>query len=78
MAGAGSDPWRPAQGLPSTIPTSLLPGLCREEVARFSFLLGIPVVALAGLNAIGDAVQQSGTMGRLPLLAGAPLPPSVP
>ncbi len=54
----------------STITTSLLLGLRREDAARFSFLLGIPAVALAGLSEIGDAVQQSGSTGVLPLLVG--------
>ncbi len=54
----------------STITSSLLLGLRREDAARFSFLLGIPAVALAGLSEIGDVVQQSGSTGLLPLLVG--------
>lgn len=54
----------------STITTSLLVGLRREDAARFSFLLGIPAVALAGLSEIGDAVQASGSTGLGPLLVG--------
>jgi undecaprenyl-diphosphatase len=54
----------------STITTSLLVGLKREDAARFSFLLGIPAVALAGLSEIGDAVKASGSTGVLPLLVG--------
>jgi len=54
----------------STISTSLLVGLKREDAARFSFLLGIPAVALAGLSELGDAVKASGGTGLLPLLLG--------
>lgn len=54
----------------STITTSLLLGLRREDAARFSFLLGIPAVALAGLSEIGDAVNQIGSTGLVPLLVG--------
>ena len=54
----------------STITTSLLVGLRREDAARFSFLLGIPAVALAGLSEIGDAIQASGSTGIVPLLVG--------
>jgi undecaprenyl-diphosphatase len=54
----------------STITTSLLVGLRREDAARFSFLLGIPAVALAGLTEIGDAVKTSGSTGLWPLLVG--------
>ncbi len=54
----------------STITANLFLGLRREDAARFSFLLGIPAVALAGLSEIGDAVQQSGSTGVIPLLVG--------
>jgi len=54
----------------STITTSLLVGLRREDAARFSFLLGIPAVALAGLSEIGDALTESGSTGMVPLLVG--------
>jgi len=54
----------------STLTTSLLVGLRREAAARFSFLLGIPAVALAGLSEIGDAVQASRGAGLGPLLVG--------
>lgn len=54
----------------STITASLLRGLNRESAARFSFLLGIPAVALAVLPEIGDAFQQIGSTGWIPLLVG--------
>jgi len=54
----------------STITTSLLVGLRREDAARFSFLLGIPAVALAGLSEIGDALTEIGSTGLVPLLVG--------
>ena len=54
----------------STITTSLLVGLKREDAARFSFLLGIPAVDLAGLSKLGDAVKASGSTGLLPLVLG--------
>lgn len=37
-----------------TISTGLFAGLTREEAARFSFILGIPVIAAAGLKAFID------------------------
>lgn len=48
----------------------LLVGLKRKDAARFSFLLGIPAVALAGLSELGDAVHQIGTTGIVPLRVG--------
>ncbi len=48
----------------------VLVGLRREDAARFSFLLGIPAVALASLSEVGDAVQASGSTGLGPLLLG--------
>lgn len=37
-----------------TISTGLFAGLTREEAARFSFILGIPVIAAAGLKSFID------------------------
>jgi undecaprenyl-diphosphatase len=57
----------------STIATGLARGLRREEAARFSFLLGTPVIFGAGLLALVDALQTDAgqVVGNwLPLLAG--------
>ncbi|WP_305907050.1 undecaprenyl-diphosphate phosphatase [Methylomarinum sp. Ch1-1] len=42
-----------------TITAGLLTGLRREQAARFSFLLSIPVIALAGLLHVIDLAQSS-------------------
>lgn len=42
----------------STIAAGLFRGLSREEAARFSFLLAIPVILAASLTEIGDAVSE--------------------
>lgn len=41
----------------STLTASLFRGFSREEAARFSFLLGIPAIALAGLHEIATLVR---------------------
>jgi undecaprenyl-diphosphatase len=38
----------------ATITAGLFDGLQRDDAARFSFLLGIPIIALAGLNGLYD------------------------
>lgn len=40
-----------------TISAGLFRGLTREEAARFSFLVGIPLIAAAGLKSVYDAVS---------------------
>ena len=40
-----------------TISTSLMSGLSRDSSARFSFLLGIPAITLAGLVEFNEAMQ---------------------
>jgi undecaprenyl-diphosphatase len=54
----------------STLTASLLDGWERAAAARFSFLLGIPAITLAGLVELKDAVKQAGDHGALPMLVG--------
>ncbi len=55
----------------ATITAGLFMGLQRETAARFSFLLGIPAVTLAGLVELKDAVGvEVGTIAVLPLIVG--------
>lgn len=42
----------------STITASLVQGLKKEDAARFSFILSIPVIGGAGLLKVGDAFSQ--------------------
>lgn len=42
----------------ATISAGLFRGLSREEAARFSFLVGIPLIMAAGLKSIYEAVSQ--------------------
>jgi len=42
----------------STITASLIQGLEKEDAARFSFILSIPVIGGAGLLKVGDAFSQ--------------------
>ncbi len=53
-----------------TLTTSLLFGWRREDAARFSFLLGIPAITLAGLAEINEALQQQISNGIWPLIIG--------
>ncbi len=53
-----------------TITAGLLSGFSRKEAARFSFLLAIPVIALAGLMEIRTLVQTGSTVNWPALLAG--------
>jgi undecaprenyl-diphosphatase len=41
----------------ATITAGLFDGLRRDDAARFSFLLGIPIIALAGLKGVYDLVH---------------------
>ena len=54
----------------STLTASLFDGWHREAAARFSFLLGIPAITLAGLVEIKDAVSAPGNGGLIPMLVG--------
>ena len=55
---------------PSTLTASLLDGWNRADAARFSFLLGIPAIAIAGLVELKEAFTQPMAGGVLPLLVG--------
>ena len=54
----------------STLTAALFDGWKRSEAARFSFLLGIPAISLAGLVELKDAFSQPAAGGALPLLVG--------
>ena len=54
----------------STLTAALFDGWKRSEAARFSFLLGIPAISLAGLVELKDAFSAPTTGGALPLLVG--------
>jgi undecaprenyl-diphosphatase len=42
----------------------------RSDAARFSFLLGIPAIAGAGIFELGDALSQLGDSAWLPIAIG--------
>lgn len=54
----------------STLTAALFDGWKRSEAARFSFLLGIPAISLAGLVELKDAFSAPATGAALPLLVG--------
>ena len=54
----------------STLTASLFDGWRRADAARFSFLLGIPAITLAGLVELKDAFSEPSVAGPLPLLVG--------
>jgi undecaprenyl-diphosphatase len=54
----------------STLTASLFDGWKRADAARFSFLLGIPAISIAGLVELKDAFGQPAAGGVLPLLVG--------
>ena len=54
----------------STLTAGLFMGLKRETAARFSFLLGMPAILLAGLVSLTDVVGETSEVALLPLLAG--------
>lgn len=55
----------------STITSGLFMGLERATAARFSFLLGIPAITLAGLVELKDLLTEGvGGVGMAPLIAG--------
>ena len=54
----------------STLTASLFAGWQRADAARFSFLLGIPAITIAGLAELKDAFEDPSAGGMLPLLLG--------
>jgi undecaprenyl-diphosphatase len=54
----------------STITAGLFLGLERAAAARFSFLLGIPAISLAGLVELRSALKNIANVEWLPLIAG--------
>tara|TARA_Y100001968_G_C19257671_1_gene667624 strand:+ start:126 stop:989 length:864 start_codon:yes stop_codon:yes gene_type:complete len=54
----------------STLTAALLDGWQRGDAARFSFLLGIPAITIAGLVELKDAFSATADAGPLPLLVG--------
>ncbi|WP_413744476.1 undecaprenyl-diphosphate phosphatase [Synechococcus sp. MIT S9451] len=54
----------------STLTASLFDGWQRADAARFSFLLGIPAISIAGLVELKDAFADPSSGGVLPLLVG--------
>ena len=54
----------------STLTASLLVGWERSDAARFSFLLGIPAITLAGLVELKVAFAEGSAYGPLPMLLG--------
>lgn len=54
----------------STLTASLFDGWQRPAAARFSFLLGIPAITLAGLVELKEALQAPANGGPVPMLAG--------
>ena len=55
----------------ATMTAALMMGLTRQAAARFSFLLSIPVIVLAGGLATRDYLQQATLDDMQPLLLGA-------
>ena len=54
----------------STLTASLFDGWKRADAARFSFLLGIPAISIAGLVELKSALSLSSGAGLVPLLVG--------
>ena len=54
----------------STLTASLFDGWKRPAAARFSFLLGIPAIVLAGLVELKDALQSDAVGGPIQMLVG--------
>jgi undecaprenyl-diphosphatase len=54
----------------STLTASLFDGWQRADAARFSFLLGIPAITLAGLVEVKDAIAMPANGGLIPMLVG--------
>ncbi len=54
----------------STLTASLFDGWQRADAARFSVLLGIPAITLAGLVEVKDAIAMPANGGLIPMLVG--------
>ena len=54
----------------STLTASLFDGWQRSDAARFSFLLGIPAISIAGVVELKDAFAATAEAGPLPLIIG--------
>ncbi|MFZ0408553.1 MAG: undecaprenyl-diphosphate phosphatase [Cyanobium sp.] len=54
----------------STLTASLFDGWQRSDAARFSFLLGIPAITLAGLVEVKDAIAVPANGGLIPMVVG--------
>ena len=54
----------------ATIVCALFLGMRRSDAARFSFLLGIPAIAGAGIFELGDALDELGDGAWLPIAIG--------
>jgi undecaprenyl-diphosphatase len=54
----------------STMCAALVLGMRRSDAARFSFLLGVPAIAAAGLVELPDAIRELGDDALVPLVAG--------
>ncbi|MCT4367653.1 MAG: undecaprenyl-diphosphate phosphatase, partial [Synechococcaceae cyanobacterium MAG-AL2] len=54
----------------STLTASLFDGWRRADAARFSFLLGIPAISLAGLVELRTAFAADAVLGPVPMLVG--------
>ena len=54
----------------STLTASLCDGWQRADAARFSFLLGVPAISIAGLVELRQAFTVSAGSGPLPLIVG--------
>lgn len=54
----------------STLTAALFDGWQRADAARFSFLLGIPAISLAGLVQLKDALEAPSAGGVIPMLVG--------
>ena len=53
-----------------SLTTALIYGFKREDAARFSFLLGIPAISIAGIIEFNNALSSEFTTGGLPLIIG--------
>ena len=54
----------------STLTASLFDGWQRADAARFSFLLGVPAISIAGIVELNQAFAVSAETGPWPLLTG--------
>lgn len=53
-----------------TMSAGILRGATREQAARFSFLLSIPIILGAGLMQVVSAIEEPGSVALLPLALG--------